>query len=761
MYAFLSSFALVGLLGAAAVAPGQPPSPELANPETAVESTAPSGQSDAALAEGEAMPLEQGPVHEAFAAPVGQFGALPEEQTKTVLEKQPPEPVNELPPAEQPEGENVQWIPGYWMWSIDREDYVWVSGVWRDVPPGRQWTPGSWIQVDGGYAWSPGYWASTATTEVAYLPAPPESLEEGPSSPAPSDNHFWIPGCWTYANQNYQWRPGYWYRSQPNWVWVPSYYNCTPRGYIYVNGYWDMPLYNRGVLYAPVYWNSPIYGRPGYAYRPRSVVNTALLVTSLFVNPYRNHYYYGGYGPGYRNQGLYPWFGYSSGGFGRPGFGYYDPLFSFYRYGGRNPYGHNFNQLRRDYARFDNDRWDSDRGPGGRGPGDWDGRDRDGRGSDVRGRGGIEGLIAASIGDLDANAGRPSMRQIDDATRQRITSNIDQIQRYRDRRAEIEAGGDVAARIRGGAGRDGANLSADARARLGLEGRGEGAQRREAMRVPLEDFGVSRERINAAREQAANNANNQAQNQNRVEQFRQQALDRARNQGSRNPNNITNPGANVDPGANNGSPNVNNPLNNSRPNFNRDEAIQRFRNQGQPSGGAGRQPNPNAIPGNNPSDQIRQDAINRFRNQQGTRQQGTPGATSQPNFQNRSGSEAIQNRIQQRSNFRGPVQQGVPQGLNTAPQRGPSSTPNLGNPRSFGGNRSFSAPQQGGTPSFNRSFTPGGGGSQRGFSAPQGGGGGGGPAFGGNRGGGGGGGSPFGGGGSGGAGGGAGRGRGR
>jgi hypothetical protein len=570
LYALLSSFAVVGVIGAAIVAPGQPPSPELAAPEVAVESTAPSGQFDAVLADGEATPLEQGPVHEAFAAPVGQFGAVSEEQANTVLDKEPPAPVNELPPAEQPEGTNVQWIPGYWMWSIDRDDFVWVSGVWRDIPPGRQWTPGSWVQVEGGYAWSPGYWASTATTEVAYLPAPPNSLEVGPSSPAPGDDYFWIPGCWNYANQDYQWRAGYWHRTQPNWVWVPSYYNYTPCGYIYVNGYWDMPLYGRGVLYAPVYWNSPIYGRPGYAYRPRSVVNTALLVTSLFVNPYRSHYYYGGYGPGYRNQNLYPWFGYGNGGFGRQGFGGYDPLFSYYRYGGRNAYGPNFNDLRRDYARFDNDRWDGNRGPGGRGPDGWDGRDRDGRDRDGRGpdgRGpdardgrGVEGLIAANIGDLNANTGRPSMHQLDDAMRQRITSQSNQFQHYRDRRAEIEGGGNVSTNI--GVGRNGADFSADARARLGLEGRGDGAQRREAMRVPLEDFGVSRERIQAARDQAATNQaqnqiQNQALNQNRVEQFRQQALDRARIQG--NPLNQGNIGDNA------GRPNANNPLNNGQP----------------------------------------------------------------------------------------------------------------------------------------------------------------------------------------------------
>ncbi|TWT93472.1 hypothetical protein Pla108_39660 [Botrimarina colliarenosi] len=790
-YVALTSFAMIALVGAAKLAPGQAveatQSGEISNAPGQINAA----DQDGLSADQEAQPLEQGPVHEAFAAPVGQFCAVSEEQANTVLEKEPPARINELPPAQQPEGDNVQWIPGYWMWSIDREDYVWVSGVWRDVPPGREWTPGSWVQVSGGYAWSPGYWASASTTEVAYLPAPPESLEEGPSSPAPSDDHFWIPGCWNYVNQDYQWRPGYWYRTQPNWVWTPSYYNYTPRGYIFVNGYWDMPLYGRGVLYAPVYWNNPIYGRPGFAYRPRSVVNTSLLVANLFVNPYRNHYFYGNYGPGFRNQGLYPWFGFSNAGFGGRGLGggfgaafgggfrYYDPLFSYYRYGGRSAFGPNFADLRRSYSRFDNDRWDGDRGRGGR---DRDGRDRDGRdgrGRDGRGPDGRDGrgwdadnLIARNIGDLDANTGRPSMRDLDDATRQRISRTSEQVEQFRQRRAEIEGGGDVAARVRGGAGRDGANLSADARGRAG---RGEAGDRREALRVPLEDFGVSQDRVDAAR--------NRANNENRGSRARGEGLDGARNQSAiDNLGNRGERGNRGNRGENAGRPNANNPLNNGQPSTNREDALGRFRNQqGQqpnigagrqgnpnaqrggatsdnarqdalnrfrnqqqplPNNGAGRQGNPNALPGNTPRDQNRQDAINRFQNQQRPQGGAGRGGLGQPNVGNQGGSEAIR----QRSNFRGPTQQGLPQGVNPSQQRG-MQPPNFGNRGSFQG--SNPGAQQRSTPSFNRSVVPGGAGRQgaspQSFSPRQGAGGGGGPAMR-SGGGGGGGGSPFGGG---------------
>src|SRR5262245_15250004 len=53
----------------------------------------------------------RGPVHEGFAEPVG---GKPE--PGPVVPKQPPEPLEELPPDQKPEGENVQWVPGYWAW---------------------------------------------------------------------------------------------------------------------------------------------------------------------------------------------------------------------------------------------------------------------------------------------------------------------------------------------------------------------------------------------------------------------------------------------------------------------------------------------------------------------------------------------------------------------------------------------------------------------------------------------------------------------
>src|SRR6266436_5157285 len=80
--------------------------------------------------------LARGPVHEAYAEPVDAQPA-----PSPIIRKQPPDPIAELPPDQKPEGDNVQWLPGYWAWDDDRSDYIWVSGFWRQPPPGRQWVP--------------------------------------------------------------------------------------------------------------------------------------------------------------------------------------------------------------------------------------------------------------------------------------------------------------------------------------------------------------------------------------------------------------------------------------------------------------------------------------------------------------------------------------------------------------------------------------------------------------------------------------------
>jgi len=100
--------------------------------------------------------LTRGPVHEAFAETI-----TFDPQPGVVIHKAPPEAIEELPPEERPEGANVEWIPGYWGWDDERDDFLWISGIWPAFPiwsepgtdPVSQWSPFNNAPPPASSAW--------------------------------------------------------------------------------------------------------------------------------------------------------------------------------------------------------------------------------------------------------------------------------------------------------------------------------------------------------------------------------------------------------------------------------------------------------------------------------------------------------------------------------------------------------------------------------------------------------------------------------
>jgi hypothetical protein len=269
--------------------------------------------------------MTRGPVHEAFAGIVS-FDPKP----GIVVNVQPPKAIDEVPPEQRLKGNNVAWIPGYWAWDEDQNDFLWVSGIWRNLPPGRQWFPGYWGEMDGRYQWTSGYWEDEAAKEVAYLPEPPRSVEAGPNIQSPSNDQNWIPGSWIWRDGRYVWRAGYWTPVRENWIWTPSYYRWTPHGYVYVDGYWDYAVARRGVMFAPVHFDRDVYSRPDFYYSPYTVISLALFAEHLFLRPSYDHYYFGDYyGPEYRDRGYFSSVSYHS---SRRG---YDPIYAYDRWQNR------------------------------------------------------------------------------------------------------------------------------------------------------------------------------------------------------------------------------------------------------------------------------------------------------------------------------------------------------------------------------------------------------------------------------------------
>ena len=268
----------------------------------------------------------RGPVHEAFASLVA-FNPLP----GILVTKLPPDPIEEVPPEYKPEGDNITWIPGYWGWDDERTDFIWISGIWRALPPNREWIAGYWSNASGQYQWTSGYWNNVRQKETVYLPPPPATLEAGPNIAAPAADYGWLPGSWLWHEDRYAWQPGYWDQGRSDWIWIPAHYVWTPRGHIYVEGYWDHPVARRGVLFAPVYYSRNIYAQPDYRYSPSVAINLSIFALDLFLRPRYNQYYFGDYySDRYRSDGYYAPYAYRSDRHG------YDPIHDYQRWEHRN-----------------------------------------------------------------------------------------------------------------------------------------------------------------------------------------------------------------------------------------------------------------------------------------------------------------------------------------------------------------------------------------------------------------------------------------
>jgi hypothetical protein len=288
----------------------------------------------------EADVLTRGRLHEAY----GELIAY-NPQPGIIITKAPPAPVEELPPEMKPAGNNVIWIPGYWWWDEEQNDFVWISGLWRDAPPDCEWVPGYWTPVANGYQWVSGFWKRKNVGVVQYLPAPPASLESGPSSAAPGPDYLWVPGTWVYVGGRYVWQAGGWMIARADWVWVPPHYLWTPRGYVYVAGYWDYPFERRGVIFAPVRFRPKTFVRPVVLYRPTVVIETSVLTVCLFSRPAYGYYYFGNYFEvRFTTMGIVPWFWRH-----HHDHRWHDPVLVHYQWDRRRHDPHWEDRLRRDY----------------------------------------------------------------------------------------------------------------------------------------------------------------------------------------------------------------------------------------------------------------------------------------------------------------------------------------------------------------------------------------------------------------------------
>lgn len=83
--------------------------------------------------------------------------------------------------------------------------------------------------------------ATTTTRTVVVREAPPAPRTEV-IGVAPSEDHAWVPGYWTYSDNRWVWMPGHWERRPSTGAtWVPGHWdkNADERGWVWTPGHWE------------------------------------------------------------------------------------------------------------------------------------------------------------------------------------------------------------------------------------------------------------------------------------------------------------------------------------------------------------------------------------------------------------------------------------------------------------------------------------------------------------------------------------------
>ncbi len=226
------------------------------------------------LQAGELKAADAGPLHEAFVTPIMGSPIL---EAVSFL---PPKTLQENPPSAPAIG--LVWIPGYWGWDNQIEDFIWVTGVWRKPPPGMNWISGFWDQSEVGHVWIRGFWYKSVPEKLSYTDLPPPDPLDEKVAQSETNQEFWAPGFWEYSplQGRYSWVKGSLQAFDRDWVYIPATYVWRPGGYIFIPPYWDYPLVDRGVAYSPLFIEPS--KRMGYVVNPSITLEPDSILRRLF-----------------------------------------------------------------------------------------------------------------------------------------------------------------------------------------------------------------------------------------------------------------------------------------------------------------------------------------------------------------------------------------------------------------------------------------------------------------------------------------------
>ena len=88
-----------------------------------------------------------------------------------------------------------------------------------------------------------------AARRVVVVKTRPPKVRIEVRTTAPSANHVWVSGHWSWNGSSYVWSGGSWtLRPTPRATWVPGHWTSRRAGWVWVPGHWA------GRVWVPAHW---------------------------------------------------------------------------------------------------------------------------------------------------------------------------------------------------------------------------------------------------------------------------------------------------------------------------------------------------------------------------------------------------------------------------------------------------------------------------------------------------------------------------
>ena len=246
--------------------------------------------------------------------------------------KEPPQPIQEMPPDQKPAGQNIQWIPGYWAGTSRATTSSGSAASGASRRPIVSGFPATGTKSTGATSGSrePGFRSvreTRAKPAVVLAPAPAEPRSRSQHAPALSQREL-DSRLLVLASVGIRLAARI-LGGRPAQLDLDARALCLDPEWLSLRaGYWDLPVANRGLMFAPVYYPQPVYAQPNFVFTPSIGIVGSAVTANLFVQASTNQYMFGNfYAQNFVSVGITPWFSFSFA-TGPPLF--YDPLFSYY-----------------------------------------------------------------------------------------------------------------------------------------------------------------------------------------------------------------------------------------------------------------------------------------------------------------------------------------------------------------------------------------------------------------------------------------------